>query len=75
MVAEEYGVSFLNSLYDIDCGLDYNLDSLDGGYHLNYLGASKLSSYFACYLLNELECTPSPCSDYEEDRPTIPCVD
>ena len=68
-VAEEYSLRYLDFVYDIDCGMDYNIDSLDGGAHLNYLGASKISSYLADYLLCELKCPPSPCDEYEEDLP------
>lgn len=67
--AEEYRIRFLDFVYDIDCGMDYNMDSSDGGAHLNYLGASKISSYLAGYLLNELKCLPSLCDDYDDDLP------
>lgn len=68
-LATGYNVNFIDFVYDVNCGMDYSTDSCDGGAHLNYLGAKKISSYLADFLLNHLNCTPSPCAEYEEDIP------
>ena len=66
-VAEEYGVRFLDFIYELDFGMDLRTDSPDGGGHLNYLGAQKLSAFFSDYLQEEFHCTASYCKDYDED--------
>ena len=46
--AEKYGLSFYNLLDVADTiGIDYETDTYDGGLHLNFAGAKKLSLYFA----------------------------
>ena len=41
----------LNLIVD-DLGIDWNLDSRDGGDHLNYNGAVKITDYMGTYLYN-----------------------
>ena len=41
----------LNLIVD-DLGIDWNLDSRDGGDHLNYNGAVKITEYMGTYLYN-----------------------
>ncbi|MBP0726358.1 SGNH/GDSL hydrolase family protein [Bacillus sp. RG28] len=41
-------INFLKSTKEI--GLDYNVDTYDGGLHLNVSGAEKLSNYFGNFL-------------------------
>ncbi len=50
-IADEYGIEYVNfdALND-DMGMDYSVDTPDGGSHLNSSGASKFSAYFAKYL-------------------------
>jgi len=44
--AEKYGVRYINAIAEADAiGTDWQTDSCDGGDHLNYIGAKRLSSY------------------------------
>jgi len=46
--ADKHGLAFYNFLDNVEeMGIDYNVDTYDGGLHLNLAGAQKLSSYFA----------------------------
>lgn len=46
--AKDNGVIYLNYNNNIDqIGINYKVDTYDGGMHLNYYGARKLSSYMA----------------------------
>ena len=56
--AEKHGLSFYN-LLDVaeTIGIDYNLDTYDGGLHLNFAGAKKLSFYFADLLAQKHQLT------------------
>ena len=46
--AEKYGLAFYNFPDRAEAlGIDYALDTYDGGYHLNEAGAVKLSAAFA----------------------------
>ncbi len=51
-LADELGLEFLDFVYDIDCGFDYQTDFCDGGRHCNYRGAKKISLYLSDYLQN-----------------------
>ncbi len=49
--AKDNGIVYLN--YNLmNIGLDYSKDSYDGGMHLNYNGAYKLSTYMSTQLAN-----------------------
>lgn len=41
-VLNEMGIPFIDTLYDLNAGFDLNTDFVDGGHHLNELGAQKL---------------------------------
>ena len=46
--AAEHGLAFYNFLDNVEeIGIDYSQDTYDGGLHLNFVGAKKLSAYFA----------------------------
>ena len=52
-VASELGVDYVDlNLGDAatSIGIDWSTDSLDGGDHLNYSGAEKVSTYLGAYL-------------------------
>ena len=50
--AQTYGITYYNLLDHAELiGLDYSLDTYDGGLHLNLTGAEKLSVYFADLLV------------------------
>lgn len=61
------GFRFLDLMYDTDLGLDWTKDSIDGGWHLNALGARKVSDYFASFLQNELRMTAFRSQEYDDD--------
>lgn len=46
-----------------EIGIDYNIDTYDGGLHLNLTGATKLSKYFSKILKEKYKLT-----DYREDE-------
>lgn len=51
MIADEYGVPFVNAcLYTDEIGLDYMVDSMGDGGHLNYTGATKYTKWLCDYL-------------------------
>ena len=57
-IAREYGIEYVNfDKYNDDCGMDYSVDTPDGGSHLNSFGASKFSAYFAKYLRSNYDLT------------------
>lgn len=49
-MSETYGLDFLDLLYDVDLGIQVETDTMDGGAHLNYLGAQKVTAYLGSYL-------------------------
>ncbi len=49
-VADEYGIEFLDLNIDNPVQIEWSIDSRDGGNHLNYKGAKKLSHYLGEYL-------------------------
>lgn len=52
--ADEHGVTLINYMKLTDAiGLDFEVDSLDGGTHLNLYGANKVSQHLAEYLKEE----------------------
>jgi hypothetical protein len=67
--AEENGYEFLDLLYDIDIGIDITNDFVDGGAHLNYLGARKISSYLANYISDVYGIQPKDNAIYDKRMP------
>lgn len=46
--ADRHGLRFYNFLDHVDeIGIDYNVDTYDGGLHMNLSGATKLTKFFA----------------------------
>lgn len=72
--AETNGLEFLDLLYDVDLAIDWAHDSADGGRHLNFNGARKVSAFFADYLQNECGLTGSGCEIYDKDIPIYDSV-
>lgn len=68
-LAEEYDLDYLDLLYDVDLGIDWTKDTVDGGVHLNRRGTAKVTAYLADYLQNVCGLTGAVCQDYEEDLP------
>jgi len=62
--ASEHDLKYLDmNFYHEDMGINWAKDTRDGGNHLNYNGAKKVSSYFGKYLNTEFELT-----DHREDE-------
>ena len=52
--AKKHGLAFYNFLDVAETiGIDYETDTYDGGLHLNFAGAKKLSRYFADVLADQ----------------------
>ena len=63
--ASKFGLDYYNFLENIlEIGLDYHVDTYDGGLHLNLHGATKLSKYFAPILKEKYSLTDY--RDHEE---------
>lgn len=61
--AEALGLSYLDmNLYSSDMALDWNVDTLDGGDHLNYDGAVKATAFLGSFLHDNY-----PLPDHRED--------
>ena len=61
--AEEKEIDYYNLKNNVEeIGIDYSVDTYDGGLHLNLTGATKLSSFFARLLKENYELT-----DYRGD--------
>ena len=55
-IADEYGIPFLNGcLYNEEIGMDYTVDSMGDGGHLNYTGATKYTRWLGDYLKQNYE--------------------
>lgn len=55
-IAQEYGVPFLNcDLLDDETGLDPEHDFQPGGFHLNHIGAAKITRYLGQYLVENYD--------------------
>jgi len=62
--AEKNNIDFYNLVEEAEnIGLDYSLDTYDGGLHLNLQGATKLSKYFSKILKEKYQLT-----DYRGDK-------
>lgn len=49
-LAEKNGVPYLDLNLELQGEIDWKLDTPDGGIHMNYRGARKVSRYLGCYL-------------------------
>jgi len=54
-ICNEYGITYYDILYDTDINFDCAKDSYDGGMHLNFYGAQKVSINLANYLKQHYE--------------------
>lgn len=66
MLSEEMGIKFLDLLYDADLDIDWGTDTIDGGAHLNYNGAKKVSDFLGEYLLENYDLNIEPNKSYDE---------
>jgi hypothetical protein len=54
--AAEHDLAYINFLEQTEeIGLDYSVDTYDGGLHLNVSGAEKLANYFGEFLVDEYQ--------------------
>ena len=65
-VAREMGIDYVDLLYDDKVRLDWSVDTKDGGQHVNYLGAQKISSFFRDYLRDQYHIPPGKDKDYDQ---------
>lgn len=66
--ADDNGVDFLDlNLMDEELGIDWMTDTRDGGNHVNYFGAEKVSDYLSIYLKENYELTDHRNDSYYED--------
>ncbi len=54
-LCDKYGITYYDLLYDINLQFDSSKDSPDGGMHLNYYGAQKVSMNLGNYLKEHYE--------------------
>ncbi|MFR4018784.1 MAG: hypothetical protein ACLT01_06165, partial [Clostridia bacterium] len=54
-LADEYGLTYYDYNRTCPAGFDWSQDSKDGGNHLNYSGALKVTSDFGEKLQNDLD--------------------
>lgn len=59
-LCESLNITYLDLLYDCDIGINWSTDTGDGGQHLNFNGAKKVTEYLGKYIVsnyavNEIE--------------------
>lgn len=54
-LANVLGIRYFDAAYDVDAGLDYTVDTYDGGTHLNLFGAEKVTMVFEQYLADNFQ--------------------
>lgn len=65
-ISEQYDIKFVDLLYDEKLDIDVNTDFADGGQHINFFGAKKISKFYADYLHNKCGITGEKSEDYDE---------
>lgn len=65
-IANEYGLQFLDMVYDYDCEIDWTKDTIDGGAHLNLRGGKKVTAALEDYLLKSFSFTQKSNAQYDE---------
>ncbi len=64
-VAMECDITYFDLLYDGQMEIDVEQDFTDGGAHLNYLGAKKVSKYLGDYLFSHYELNKKTCESFD----------
>lgn len=49
-LAKEFNLDYLDLNLDFKIGIDWSIDSMDGGDHLNWHGALKVSNYLGLFM-------------------------
>ncbi len=65
-IATKLGVVFIDLNYDSNLVIDWNHDTRDGGCHLNYLGALKVTDYVGEILRDKFAIMPRKEYEYEK---------
>lgn len=65
-LCSQYGIAYLDLLYDTDLALDNCYDYSDWG-HTNYLGACKVSDYLGADLVSRYQLQPHQSAVYDRD--------
>lgn len=69
-LSDEFGLQFLDLLYDLDIGINWETDTADGGSHLNLLGSQKVSSCLAQYWMEHYSLKGVKDINWEKDLAT-----
>ena len=69
-LAEELGIDYFDILYDTNAELDFENDFRDAGFHLNYLGAIKVSECLGKYLFDSYGIGGKNCIYMDENMDT-----
>lgn len=69
-LCRENNIDFFDMVYDIDLGINWLEDSMDGGAHLNYKGAVKVSSILGKYLKEHYDFEEKHLSQWDKDLET-----
>ena len=66
-IAEEYKLDYLDMVYDVDCGIEWLTDTADGGGHLNFLGAEKVTHILGQYLVENYKLEQQEYTAWDKD--------
>ena len=66
-LCENYSLTYVDLLYDINTGIDWNFDTIDGGKHLNFSGAKKISSALGTYMNENFAFSSRHLDAWEQD--------
>ena len=64
-LADGYGLRFFDLQYHISNGMDFTIDTSDGGCHLNFHGAEIASALISQYLLENFDLQRIPSARYD----------
>lgn len=64
--AEENGIPFFDMIFDVNSGIDWMHDTIDGGRHLNIRGAEKTTKVLGDYLLSHYDLDTGYNENYEK---------
>lgn len=66
-ICNDYGITYYDLLYDTDTNLDWSKDSHDGGFHLNFYGAQKVSRNLGNYLNRQYNLSREHIKKWDQD--------
>lgn len=66
-LCNKYDINYYDILYDSDAELNWDVDSMDGGAHMNLLGAIEVTEYLCNYLIEHYELKSEYIPDWEKD--------